>query len=688
MADTEQRELNTEKQNAAGGTEQSASNEAHHGGESIVLPLLGILAAAVLVRALIYFRVENVLHAEEAIQGLMARHILKGELQLFTYGLPYLGTLQAHWIALCTLVGGSSTAVLKWAAALDSLLLVMANYLLAREIAGGDRRVGLLAAILTAVGPLYLIEWSLRPRGGHLEAATFSALAIFALLRAIRAANDPDSKGTGMLWLAGCGLLLGVGLWVQLTVVYALAACLIGLLFYGGRLRTRGTAWLAFVGPFVVGGLPLWLFNVRYPGRTIQFLMEGLRTGGLASDPAGRIFDLMTVTFPVLMGSRQTMASESIGRLFVMLSWAGYLIALGAAALAISAAARRHKAKTEGATEAAPNGAGLLFLFAFMGGLVFLLGPFRHQASDPAVLLPLYAAVPPLAAFGIVYWWSRKGLARILAGAAIAAILLTNVAGYRSARRDIVQPTIQGIPVPNDLSTIRAFFASENIGYVYTNFLIGYRLAFESNESIIPCTDRYYGPERHVPYLDVVKAAKSPVGFVVDPRMAEWLRADLTVRGIKFEETEIDRFWVFHGLSARYDGFPPGPGLCLPAEIDVGDYPNKCRPGKAFSVDVTVTNRSKVTWPASPSWREVLLSYHIVSPESGEVVDFENARVRLKQAVAPGESVNATLSIFAPETEGRYAFVPDLVIEGVEWFSRIDPTMVEKDNQHEFVVAE
>ncbi|KPL09372.1 hypothetical protein AMJ85_06710, partial [candidate division BRC1 bacterium SM23_51] len=157
--------------------------------------VVAILALA--VRGLIYYRLENVLHTEEAIQGLMARHIRGGEVQLFTYGLSYLGTLQAHWIALCFVLFGSSVAVLKWAAGVESLLLVAANYLLAREVArrtsgeapyGGPHgeRAGLIAALLTAVGPLYLVQWSLRPQGGHLEVAALSAFAFWALLRAIR----------------------------------------------------------------------------------------------------------------------------------------------------------------------------------------------------------------------------------------------------------------------------------------------------------------------------------------------------------------------------------------------------------------------------------------------------------------------------------------------------------------------
>jgi len=687
---------------------------------------LGLLAAAVVVRALVYFRVEDVLHGEEAIQGLMARHILGGAVQLFTYGCSCLGTFQAHLIALSFQVFGSTAAVLKWTAGVESLALVVANYLLAREIAGGERRAGLIAALLTAIGPLYLIEWSLRPRGGHVEVATLSALAFWALLRAFRAGageeagggfsrlgtpqHNEGTKGTKetkekpeqagdlvpqlrfavLRWLALWAFLLGLGWWIHLTMFYAMAASLVALIAWRRRLRI-GLGGAAVAGVcFLAGSLPFWLYNVKYPGRTFAWAINAWRVGGEGPGILDRLLHTVTVSAPILVGSRQTEAAGSFGWLFVLLSVVAVALVVGAAIAAIRRSAGEASIGAgHEASGSAPSREGVLLLVAFsaIALAVFVMGPFGDQIKDPRALLPLYGALPPLAAVGLNALWAGGAARRRTAIFALVALGVVHVGGYRRADRAVIQPRVQGQAVPTNLEPLRFSLEANEITRIYTNFYIGYRLAFETGEQVIACTDNDPEPERYPPYAETVRAAGQSVGYVVGSHTAEWMAADLKKRGIGFSETPVQDFHLFYRLTAPYPQYPPGPQVCAAAEIAVGQYERESQPNNVFFVKVTVTNRSSMTWPPPPSWRAVRLSYHLLDPLTGRMIRYEYPRVPLAAELKPGEAITVTLEVEAPARPGRYAFVPDLIIEDVAWFSALQSDLAEKPNWHEFSVV-
>lgn len=639
-----------------------------------------LLAAALAVRLLIYFRVENVLHVEEAIQGLMARHFLAGEIKPLAWGLPYLGTLQSAWIAACFAVFGSSVVVLKCAAGAESLALVAANYLLAREAAGGDRRAGLLAAILTAAGPLYLIEWSVRARGGYLEVATLSALALWALLRAVRSEPRPARR-----WLALCAFLLGLGFWVHLTMLYAMVACLIGTVLWGRRLLGDPRALLLAASVFLVGSLPFWLFNVKYPGRTFAFVWQTLQTSPGGAGFSDHLAQSARVSIPILLGSRQMEAEQSFGMAVVLLALAATGLAL-AAAVAASRAWSRIALHAERRQTVSGNGIALLIVFAATGLCAFLLGPFSDQAKDPRSLLPLYAALPTLAAIGISYWSCRNAVRRNTAWLTFCAILLAHVAGYRRAGRDVVQPRTRGGEVPTILDPVKDVLQSHNVTRVFADFSIGYRLAFETNERVIACTDQNPDPERYPPYAAAVRESSQPPAFIADPRAAVWLRAVLQSRKIGFQAATVQEYQVVHSLTDPYLDYPLSARICLPATIAVAQYPRQAVAGTTFTAEVTVTNRSLIEWPAPTEPSTVRLSYHLLDPDTGKSIQYEYPRCSLGRAVRPGESVRVNLEIEAPTSPGRYAFVPDLIVEDMAWLSLYQPSIVDKTNWHDFGV--
>ena len=85
--------------------------------------------------------------------------------------------------------------------------------------------------------------------------------------------------------------------------------------------------------------------------------------------------------------------------------------------------------------------------------------------------------------------------------------------------------------------------------------------------------------------------------------------------------------------------------------------------GTTINVPVTVTNTGSLSW--SPS--QVFLAYHLY--RNGALIVWDGARTALALILAPGQSATVQAAVGLPATPGAYELRPDLVQEGVTWFS-------------------
>ena len=92
----------------------------------------------------------------------------------------------------------------------------------------------------------------------------------------------------------------------------------------------------------------------------------------------------------------------------------------------------------------------------------------------------------------------------------------------------------------------------------------------------------------------------------------------------------------------------------------------QAHPGELVTVDVTVRNLSEDTWAATDD--PVRLAYHLYD-SGGTVIAWDGARTELPRDMAPGDVATVALRIVAPPLTGSYVVKPDLVRDGVGWFS-------------------
>ncbi|HUP41271.1 MAG TPA: hypothetical protein VM115_14200 [Vicinamibacterales bacterium] len=123
--------------------------------------LLALLFSALAIAARLPFLITGKIpfDSDEAVQGLMARHVLLGELPAFFWGQPFKGVPEVYAAAGAFAVFGSSVTALKSVTLGVFAMYIALNFVLLDKIA--SRRVAVSASLLLIVAPPALVFWSL-----------------------------------------------------------------------------------------------------------------------------------------------------------------------------------------------------------------------------------------------------------------------------------------------------------------------------------------------------------------------------------------------------------------------------------------------------------------------------------------------------------------------------------------------
>ncbi len=228
--------------------------------------------------------------SDEAVEGLMARHVLEGELPAFLWGQAFKGVPEVYAAAGAFAIFGSSVTVLKSVTLAFFALFVALNFLLLDRML--DRWMAAAACLLLIACPPALVFWSLDASAEFVLVMLLGTAFLLLLLRA------DDSQLTAHDW--PIGVVTGLGLWVhQLFWIYLIPAIVILVLrSEWWQRRDFGVAPLAAkilaavavlygvlaIVAFLTGGfdvhLGAWQLGVRAPQKMLRI---GFALAGLAA---------------------------------------------------------------------------------------------------------------------------------------------------------------------------------------------------------------------------------------------------------------------------------------------------------------------------------------------------------------------------------------------------------------------
>jgi hypothetical protein len=114
----------------------------------------------------------------------------------------------------------------------------------------------------------------------------------------------------------------------------------------------------------------------------------------------------------------------------------------------------------------------------------------------------------------------------------------------------------------------------------------------------------------------------------------------------------------------------PLPDSGFRAELTIKQVPGELKMGQKGSAIIRVKNISDQTWPSQGDTKDyyrVNLSYQFFT-EKGEPLAMEVERTPLPKDLKPGESVELSAVLKAPDKLGKYTIRFDMVQEAVAWF--------------------
>lgn len=502
------------------------------------------MAVAVLValslRLYFVLAPHGVLDADEAIVGLMGRHILRGEFPTFYYGQRYMGALEPSLAALGFAIGGVTPAVLKLVCLVTSLLLVGLTMELGRRVLGTGPAI--MAGLLAALPSLFVTVWSVKARGGFVETLVLGMVALLLAHRAARGAGIGRRRAALVLGLVG-----GLAWWTCQLVVSFLAAA--------GILILRGAGWRvalrivpAATAGFVLGGLPMWIAGL--------FGDLGLTSMWEAAPPvtvAAQLGNVLTIGLPALLGPAGTWpAAPAVGGLTAPLLTL-YAVAWLSLAWSRVQAWRRGKPEGSAATGAALDAILALPLFAIVA---CGLSSFGWFVSEPRYLLPVATAMPLVVAAWLAGLWQLGW--RAAAAVLGAAILAANLAGH------LLAPWTAAREAPASLADAVAFLEARRIPVVATTYWIGPRLSFESGERVIGVALRD-APDRYPPYSARARR-EDRLAYAFLPGTADVgaVERKLAALGMQHAQARVSDLVVLHDLRLPGLDAPP-PGLLFEA---------------------------------------------------------------------------------------------------------------------------
>ncbi|HYX50444.1 MAG TPA: hypothetical protein VE843_11915, partial [Ktedonobacteraceae bacterium] len=192
-------------------------------------PVVVFFLMTLIARIWLTIHTHGVISGDEALVGIQAEYILHGEHPIYYFNQAYMGSLQAYLLACIFLLTGPSVWAMRVEPMLISLVLIYLTWRFSAALADAAElppRTKMLfmtiATLIAALPPLYDMIEEMRAKGGYTEAITIMLWLLLCAFRLTqRWREGASARELGLRW-AGIGFLVGLGLWVDPIVVYAI----------------------------------------------------------------------------------------------------------------------------------------------------------------------------------------------------------------------------------------------------------------------------------------------------------------------------------------------------------------------------------------------------------------------------------------------------------------------------------
>lgn len=509
-------------------------------------------------------------NADEAIVGLMARHIIQGERPVFFYGQAYMSSLDALLVAGGFMLFGENV----WVIRLVQILLYSATIIstvLIGKVAFQSVETGLIAALLMAVPNINTTLYTTISLGGYGEALLLgNVILLIGLLMAqktswfIRSEVESSSnlkksfsdRGWMLTFLLGASI--GFGVWVNgLTLVYSIPV--FGLVMYYlfrnwdkiGGIGILKHVFFGIVG-LILGAAPWWIYAMQNGWQQLIVELFGnavsVETTGYLQRLLSHLFNLVVLGGTVILGIRPPWEVRWLAMPllpFNLIFWSGVII------FWIKQSWKRQ------------------LPYLLFGGIALVMAVgfvFTSFGVDPSgrYFLPLVVPMALIAGEMIQIIANRlPGKDIVWKAVCIGVVIIYNFWGTW----ECVLRNPPGVTSQFDISTVAdrhydeeliLFLKENDCTYGYTNYWVAYPLNFLTSEELIYSprlpyhSDLRYTPrdDRYTEYTSRIAEADTVTYITVKtPLLDEALETAFRKSKITWKDTWIGDYHVYYHLS-------------------------------------------------------------------------------------------------------------------------------------------
>lgn len=438
-------------------------------------------------------------NSDEAIVGLMAKHMLEGKpIPIFFYGQVYLGSLDAMFTTLVFSIFGVSVFAIHITQFFLYLISIVVSYYLAYEVSQ-QKRVALIVAFLVAIPNLLVLHYTFLALGGYTELFILSNI-VYLLGWQVTI----ERSTTWWRWLS-LGLAAGLGWWIHGGILVSLA--IVGLMgLWHFRIDKSKLYLLALIG-FLLGSVVWWVYNFQHDWAALRFLFENnlIDNSTQPEDQAcctpyqKSVIGLLLAG--VLAGFREPWGSDFFVTLFSLAALVIYMILI--TRFIVKERYQWYLARSQ---TSFPVRYWVILVITIMIIVIMVSGLY-----DPSgrYLLPITTPLMIGIALGINDMRKVNRFVASLMLTLLVAFHGTTVLQFVEAHRPINQMHDQ------HEEAVIEFLLDQNLVYGYSDFWTSFRLIFVSNEEIIissllPYDENGYKTfsNRYEPYVDEVNEAE------------------------------------------------------------------------------------------------------------------------------------------------------------------------------------
>ncbi len=467
-------------------------------------PFLFILAGTAIVRFAILFLSQTHVTSDEAIIGLMAKHISEGRyFPFYFYGIAY--NASCAWEAYLAVIPfwlfGVGVVALKVPTVLLSLACLALFYLMATRLY--SLRLATLASLIFALWP-GLLKWHFQPRGYAFYFLLIPALVILFLT--IEKQKRPAHRDIFLF-----GLLCGIGFWGMELLLIPIAA-LWALLLLRRKFSLTGLA--TGIGGFVIGYAPAIWWNFAHGFQNWHFLFfEKPEASGMAAR-----FGLTAWRAILLHEMPKFFSADTVLWYYPETHWSGYVlyaVTVIAIVLAGWQTLRWQKIRhafSSGFAAGKINADLLMLMLTGVSFIPYIIAPLRvpgYFLGGTFFMSILIARCVDRLSAKKQLLWRASAVALLLATVVCGLDAIIGTATHNQIetltlsanRQDHEMTRIPG----RDIDAVKADLVRNQITAVWTTISFVYPLIFETNEKLI-ASESIFGVDRPVYPPSIPKA--------------------------------------------------------------------------------------------------------------------------------------------------------------------------------------